>query len=1645
MRKFSLLFVSLYLSTLVLHAQTFVNGQAARAVLGQTNFTAGNPTSSQNILGGVGAIAYANGMLWVADSNRVAATPNNHRVLGFPTSEIPGLHDDLTLDNLTNSDCYLCGFNATESLGQSSFTFNNACGSTTADVCFAPGLTQNTFYNATAVATDGHYLAVADTDNNRVLLWNEIPTQMGQNADLVLGQTCFTCLRVPPTAEYVDQTLMRGPQGVWIQNNHLYVADTQDNRILIWNTIPTQNNQPPDLVLGQNNFSSNYQPTPSSTAPTVAANQTLNPTSVTSDGTRLYVSDLGNNRVLIWNEIPTQMDQPADVVLGQPDMTQSPANNPNVCNGYSTGPLLAQCQTSLNYPRFALAVGNQLFVADSGNDRVLIFPLPATNGEAATGVLGEPDFLQDVVSSATISIASTAIDNTGGVDLLPTPQGIAWDGTNLYVSDPYNRRVVLFTPADTPLAPLSVVNWASEITRQEGVVQITLATGITTPVVGDSVSINVNGMTTPYTYTIVKNDTVDTIAEALVKLINGAPDPNVTASFAGVGTGTLYLSSIETDPPLTYDSITLSAVSSNSSDEVVTASGSYLSAGTASTGSIGMLVEINGTNLSATTTNAVLDGVTPLPNRLGGVQVFMDGYPCPLLKVSPSQIVTQIPYFYSDRNSTSVYVRTVHGDGSVTVTTAVPVYIAPANPGIFDAPLYSGQARPWPIAQAYHQPGNPNAVVDFEGAPIAGNIAQIVVQGVTYNYAVTSTDVAATVPLASIVSNMVTLINATDTNVTASVGGAYNRVVLTAKQAGAAGTGITVTATSETTSSNTAVPSDLLLTAYSPATCCNVTPNSPIQIGNPAAPGEMITVTAAGMGPINDPTNTAGSSLGTGVPYAGPAANNVTQFVTATMGNTSSGEGTTAQVVSAFLPEKSYGTYQVQIIVPQGQPTNNTTTLNIAQNAFISNTVTLPVGPAVVFNPGPPAAPPTTINGVIDYPAGGQTVSGVIDASGWALNSQSSLTGVNVYVDEKLVAAASYGYARTDVCLLYTSPDCPNTGWHATFDTSQFPDGQHKISIAALSSNGSDYSFGQTFYISNNPASSSNPYNGSIDAPNANVIYRGTVDFSGWSTISNAATSAVSILVDGAAAGTATYGFQRTDVCALYNSPNCPNVGWHVQLNTDLYGNGSHTLTVKTVGANGKAYFSSQTFQVGNWVGGNTSTSANIETPTTASGAFSGTMAIGGWAGDLYTSVNSVGISIDGVSYGNAAYGFNRPDVCASYAFVGCPNVGFYGTVDTTLLADGQHTLTVTVNLNGEEPAMFTQMFYVSNQATSGNPIMGDIDFPNANATVTGTVTASGWAISKTANDPVVSVAMKIDGISYGNATYGTPRADVCAVEPAQVSCPNVGWAGSIDTTKVSNGTHAFEITVTTQKGERASTNATFTVSNPTTGPGHINVEVPTQGNNPIIGSVVFSGWAVNDNAAVSSVSIAIDGVPYGLSTYGISRPDVCAVYPGRAGCPNVGWSIPINSTQLADGNHTLAVTENNADGTYYTYSTVFIVANDGTTATNPMVITVDSPASLSNVYGNITVAGWAVNEGSSVASVNLTIDGLPLGTATYGISRPDVCAVYPGYPSCPGVGWAYTGFNTALYLNGPHTLGVTATTVNGYVSTYSETFYITN
>ena len=86
--------------------------------------------------------------------------------------------------------------------------------------------------------------------------------------------------------------------------------------------------------------------------------------------------------------------------------------------------------------------------------------------------------------------------------------------------------------------------------------------------------------------------------------------------------------------------------------------------------------------------------------------------------------------------------------------------------------------------------------------------------------------------------------------------------------------------------------------------------------------------------------------------------------------------------------------------------------------------------------------------------------------------------------------------------------------------------------------------------------------------------------------------------------------------------------------------------------------------------------------------------------------------------------------------------------------------------------------------------------------------------------------------------------------------------------------------------------------------------------------------------------------------------------------------------------------------------------------------------------FGGITtVSGWSLDD-ASVAKVEILVDGVVDGTASYGSSRPDVAGTYPGAPV--NIGFSYL-LNTAKYGNGTHTLNVRATDSSGNVSVFPD------
>ncbi len=179
----------------------------------------------------------------------------------------------------------------------------------------------------------------------------------------------------------------------------------------------------------------------------------------------------------------------------------------------------------------------------------------------------------------------------------------------------------------------------------------------------------------------------------------------------------------------------------------------------------------------------------------------------------------------------------------------------------------------------------------------------------------------------------------------------------------------------------------------------------------------------------------------------------------------------------------------------------------------------------------------------------------------------------------------------------------------------------------------------------------------------------------------------------------------------------------------------------------------------------------------------------------------------------------------------------------------------------------------------------------------------------------------------------------------------------------------------------------------------------------------------------MGAVTIAIDGNSYGSASYGGNMQGVCDIMGNYPGCPNVGWSFPINRAELTNGGHTLTVTTFSSElvPRSVSQSVLFYASNADPSAQNQPTVMIDVPAAQATYSGTQTFFGWALDDASAISSVGVAIDGISYGNVSYGVNRSDVCA-YPNRAGCPNVGWG-SSIDTAELQDGAHSLTMTALT----------------
>ena len=296
--------------------------------------------------------------------------------------------------------------------------------------------------------TDGTRLVAADYGNARVLVWDTLPTTTAEAADRVLGQSDFGLSAAACTATGMDN-----PETAVLSGTRLVVADSGNNRVLIWNTLPTTNGQAADLVIGQADFThctGNDDDQDDGEDATPTARTLAYPSGVFTDGTRLAVLDRDNNRVLIWETFPTSSFEPADIVLGQASFTAVEPNDDDQ-NGIEDDAPSARTLGGSTYggPDFD---GDYFCVTDGSNNRVLVWDgFPTTSFQPADLVIGQSTFAMSTENDDDqdgVPDTDDLSDEIASARTVYDPTGCELAEGRLWVTDYGNSRILGF---DLPL------------------------------------------------------------------------------------------------------------------------------------------------------------------------------------------------------------------------------------------------------------------------------------------------------------------------------------------------------------------------------------------------------------------------------------------------------------------------------------------------------------------------------------------------------------------------------------------------------------------------------------------------------------------------------------------------------------------------------------------------------------------------------------------------------------------------------------------------------------------------------------------------------------------------------------------------------------------------------------------------------------------------------------------------------------------------------------------------------------------------------------------------------------------------------------------------------------------------------------------
>jgi hypothetical protein len=261
----------------------------------------------------------------------------------------------------------------------------------------------------------------------------------------------------------------------------------------------------------------------------------------------------------------------------------------------------------------------------------------------------------------------------------------------------------------------------------------------------------------------------------------------------------------------------------------------------------------------------------------------------------------------------------------------------------------------------------------------------------------------------------------------------------------------------------------------------------------------------------------------------------------------------------------------------------------------------------------------------------------------------------------------------------------------------------------------------------------------------------------------------------------------------------------------------------------------------------------------------------------------------------------------------------------------------------------------VYNAGASGAPV-GVIDTPQDGiVNVAGAVPVTGWAVDDVAVSRVDIYRDSVGGEAPGSQVFIGTAAFVAGsrpdVENAYPDAPlnyRSGWGFMVltnmlpdqNTGRATGGNGPFAVHAYAIDAEGRTNylgTKRFTANNTQSIRPFGSIDTPSQGGVASGSAYMVFGWAISPRATIptngSTIMAYVDGNPVGRPTYNNYRADIATMFPGYANSNGAVGYLPLNTTLLSNGTHTISWVVTDNQGNSQGIGSRFFTVQNGTSA----------------------------------------------------------------------------------------------------------------